>query len=97
MAIANNTVCLWFDKEAEEAANFYVSVFPGSQVDAVCRASGDYPAGKTGEVLTVHFTLARIACVGLNGGQAFRHSPRATWRVMPLSGLPRRIGRKRGC
>lgn len=71
MAIAKNTVCLWFDKEAEEAANFHASVFPDSRVDAVCRAPGDYPAGKKGEVLTVHFTIAGIPCIGLNGGPAF--------------------------
>ncbi len=63
--------CLWFDGHAEEAANFYVSLFPDSRVDAVNRAAGDYPSGRRGSVLTVDFTLAGRSYVGLNGGPEF--------------------------
>jgi 2-polyprenyl-6-hydroxyphenyl methylase/3-demethylubiquinone-9 3-methyltransferase len=61
-------VCLWFDKDAEEAARFYTSVFPNSAMGAVNRAPGDYPAGQQGAVLTVEFTICGIPYVGLNGG-----------------------------
>ena len=63
--------CLWFDKQAEEAAGFYVSVLPGSHIDAVIRAPGDYPAGKAGDVLLVEFTLAGCRYTALNGGPYF--------------------------
>ena len=63
--------CLWFDGNAEEAANFYVSLLPDSRVDRVTRSPVDYPAGKAGDVLTVEFTLAGRAFMGLNGGPGF--------------------------
>ncbi len=66
--IAKNTVCLWYDKDAEDAARFYAATFPDSSVDAVQRAPGDYPSGKQGDVLTVHFTVLGVSCLGLNGG-----------------------------
>src|SRR5512142_346406 len=69
-----NTICLWFDKEAHEAAKFYAATFPDSKVTAVHHAPSDYPGGKKGDVLTVQFTVAGIPCLGLNGGPAFRHS-----------------------
>src|SRR5262245_42154825 len=69
-----NTICLWFDKDALEAARFYVATFPDSRVTAVHKAPGDYPSGKEGDVLTVEFTVVGIPCLGLNGGPAFRHS-----------------------
>ena len=72
MTIAKNTVCLWYDKDAEEAANFYASVFPDSRVAAVNRAPDDYPSGKKGDVLTVQFTVGGIPCIGLNGGPVFK-------------------------
>jgi predicted 3-demethylubiquinone-9 3-methyltransferase (glyoxalase superfamily) len=62
---AKNTICLWYDRDAEEAARFYASVFPDSSVKAVHRAPGDYPAGKQGGVLTVEFTVLGIPCFGL--------------------------------
>ena len=74
MAQAKNTICLWFDKDAEEAARFYAATFPDSSVDAVHRALGDYPAGQEGDVITVDFTLMGIPCLGLNGGPEFKHS-----------------------
>ena len=66
--------CLWFDKQGEEAANFYVSLFPDSRVDQVMRAPGDYPDGKAGEVLVVEFTLAGTHFTALNGGPIFKFS-----------------------
>ena len=66
--------CLWFDKQGEEAAHFYVSLFPDSRVDQVMRAPGDYPDGKAGEVLVVEFTLAGTHFTALNGGPIFKFS-----------------------
>lgn len=71
MAIAKNTICLWFNTEAEEAARFYAKTFPDSQVLAVHKAPADFPSGKAGDVLTVDFTVCGIPCIGLNGGTAF--------------------------
>jgi 2-polyprenyl-6-hydroxyphenyl methylase/3-demethylubiquinone-9 3-methyltransferase len=69
-----NTICLWYDGAALEAAHFYAETFPDSAVGAVMRAPGDFPDGKEGDVLTVEFTVAGIPCVGLNGGPAFQHN-----------------------
>ena len=66
-----NTICLWFDGTAADAAQFYAETFPDSSVGATFRAPGDYPAGQEGDVLTVEFTVCGIPCVGLNGGPAF--------------------------
>ena len=65
---AKNTICLWYDRDAEEAARFYAKTFPDSSVSAVHRAPGDFPSGKKGDVLTVEFTVLGIPCLGLNGG-----------------------------
>ncbi|MBM9596217.1 VOC family protein [Roseitranquillus sediminis] len=73
MAIAKNTVCIWYDKDAEDAARFYAKTFPDSSVDAVHRAPSDYPAGKAGVVLLVQFTVAGVPCIGLNGGPDVTH------------------------
>jgi len=78
---AKNTICLWFDKEAEEAARFYADTFPDSQVTAVHRAPGDYPGGKKGDVLTVEFTVVGLPCLGLNGGPMFRHSEAFSFQI----------------
>jgi predicted 3-demethylubiquinone-9 3-methyltransferase (glyoxalase superfamily) len=67
-----NTICLWYDGAALDAATFYAATFPDSRVDAVNRAPGDYPAGRQGDVLTVEFTVAGIPCLGLNGGPQFK-------------------------
>ncbi len=81
MTIARNTICLWFDSEAEAAARFYAQTFPDSAVTAVRKAPGDYPSGKQGDVLTVEFTVLGIPCLGLNGGPAFRHSEAFSFQV----------------
>jgi predicted 3-demethylubiquinone-9 3-methyltransferase (glyoxalase superfamily) len=74
MAIAKNTICLWFDSEAEAAARFYAETFPDSAISAISRAPSDFPSGKAGDVLTVEFTVCGIPCLGLNGGPAFPQS-----------------------
>jgi 2-polyprenyl-6-hydroxyphenyl methylase/3-demethylubiquinone-9 3-methyltransferase len=73
--------CLWFDGQAEEAANFYASVFPDSRVKAVHRAPGDYPSGKAGNVLTVEFTVLGMDFVGLNGGPQFKFDEAVSFQV----------------
>ena len=79
--VPKNTICLWYDGTALEAAEFYASTFPDSTVGAVFRAPTDYPAGKQGDVLTVHFTVCGIPCLGLNGGPAFGHSEAFSFQV----------------
>ncbi len=81
MAIAKNTICLWFDKEAEAAARFYTETFPNSTMGAVHRAPADYPSGRAGDVLTVEFTVAGIPCIGLNGGPIFKHSEAFSFQI----------------
>ena len=81
MAIAKNTICLWYDSEAETAARFYAATFPDSAVTGVHLAPGDYPAGKAGDVLTVEFTVLGLPCLGLNGGKAFTHSEAFSFQV----------------
>ena len=76
-----NTICLWYNGDALEAATFYAQTFPDSEVKAVHRAPGDYPAGKQGDELTVEFTVLGIPCVGLNGGPAFKHSEAFSFQV----------------
>ncbi len=76
-----NTICLWYDSSALEAATFYAETFPDSTVVAVHHAPGDYPAGKQGDVLTVEFRLMGIPCLGLNGGPAFQHNEAFSFQV----------------
>ncbi|MBI6899410.1 VOC family protein [Pseudomonas putida] len=78
---AKNSICLWYDNDAEDAANFYASTFPDSRVTAVHKAPADYPSGKTGDVITVEFTVLGIPCIGLNGGKAFSHSEAFSFQV----------------
>ncbi len=78
---AKNTICLWYDNDAEEAANFYASVFPDTTVIAVHQAPADYPSGKQGDVITVEFSVMGIPCVGLNGGKAFTHCEAFSFQV----------------
>ena len=74
MKPAKNTICLWYDGDAEEAARFYAKTFPDSSVGAVHRAPGDFPSGKQGDVLMVEFTVMGIPCLRLNGGPEFKHN-----------------------
>ena len=76
-----NIICLWYDKDAEDAAHFYAETFPDSAVSAVRRAPGDYPGGKKGDVLTVEFTVVGVACLGLNGGKMFKHSEAFSFQI----------------
>ncbi len=79
--MAKNTVCLWYDKDAEAAARFYAETFPDSSVGAVHRAPGDFPSGKQGDVLVVEFTVFGIPCIGLNGGPAFKQSEAFSFQI----------------
>ena len=76
-----NTICLWYDGTAMDAARFYAETFPDSAVGAVMRAPGDYPDGKQGDILTVEFTVAGIPCIGLNGGPQFKHSEAFSFQI----------------
>lgn len=79
--LAKNTLCLWYDGTALEAATFYANTFPDSRVTAVHHAPGDFPSGKQGDVLTVDFTVVGIPCIGLNGGPAFKHSEAFSFQI----------------
>ena len=79
--ISKNTVCLWYDGAAEEAARFYAETFPDTRVTGVHRAPGDYPSGKQGDVLTVEFTVMGIPCIGLNGGPTFKQTEAFSFQV----------------
>jgi len=81
MTPARNTICLWYDGDAEAAARFYAETFPDSAVTAVHRAPGDFPSGAAGDVLTVAFTVLGIPCLGLNGGPAFTHSEAFSFQI----------------
>ncbi|MBI2425606.1 MAG: VOC family protein [Candidatus Hydrogenedentes bacterium] len=78
---AKNTICVWYDNDAEGAAQFYAKTFPDSSVGAVLRAPGDYPSGEKGDVLTVEFTVMGVACVGLNGGPVFKHTEAFSFQI----------------
>jgi predicted 3-demethylubiquinone-9 3-methyltransferase (glyoxalase superfamily) len=80
--MARNTVCLWYDGTAVDAATFYARTFPNSAIGTVQRAPGDYPNGKQGDVLTVEFTVMGLPCLGLNGGPAFKHSEAFSFQVI---------------
>jgi predicted 3-demethylubiquinone-9 3-methyltransferase (glyoxalase superfamily) len=79
--MAKITPCLWFDTQAEEAANFYVSIFPNSRVDAVNRAPSDYPSGNAGDVLLVEFTIDGQSFTGLNGGPVFTFTEAVSFQI----------------
>ena len=78
---AKNTICLWYDGDAEEAARFYAKTFPDSSVGAVHLAPGDFPSGKEGDVLMVEFNVMGIPCIGLNGGPEFKHNESFSFQV----------------
>lgn len=78
---SKNTICLWYDGDALDAATFYAETFPDSTVGAVFHAPGDYPDGRQGKVLTVEFTVAGVSCLGLNGGPQFKHSEAFSFQI----------------
>jgi predicted 3-demethylubiquinone-9 3-methyltransferase (glyoxalase superfamily) len=79
--MAKNTICVWYDSDAEAAARFYAETFPDSAVSAVHLAPSDYPSGKRGDVLVVDFTVAGVACIGLNGGSGIKHSEAFSFQI----------------
>lgn len=79
--MAKNTICIWYDKDAEGAARFYAETLPDSSVGAVQRAPGDFPSGHEGDVVTVEFTVAGVACVGLNGGPGFKQTEAFSFQI----------------
>lgn len=79
--MAKNTICLWYEREAEQAARFYAGPFPDSVVGKVYRAPSDYPSGREGDVLMVEFTVAGVQCVGLNGGPVFKHNEAFSFQI----------------
>ena len=79
--MSKNTICLWFDKDAEAAAKFYAATFPDSKVGAIHRAPSDFPSGKKGDVLTVDFTVVGIPCMGLNGGPFFKQTEAFSFQI----------------
>ncbi len=81
MANAKNTICIWYDNDAEGAANFYAQTFPDTKVTGVYRAPSDNPSTPAGAVLTVEFTIMGIPCIGLNGGPAFKHSEAFSFQI----------------
>lgn len=78
---AKNTICLWFNKDAQDAAEFYAKTFPNSEITAIHKAPGEYPDGKAGDILTVEFTVCGIPCLGLNGGPMFKHSEAFSFQI----------------
>lgn len=82
MTIPKNTICLWYEKDAEAAARFYASVFPDSRVISEQKAPSDNPSGKEGQILVVEFVVAGIPCIGLNGGPAFKQSEAFSFQIM---------------
>jgi predicted 3-demethylubiquinone-9 3-methyltransferase (glyoxalase superfamily) len=75
-------VCLWFNKDAEDAARFYAATFPNSAFNAARLAPTDYPAGKAGDVIMVDFTVLGMPCMGINGGPMFKHSEAFSFQVV---------------
>ncbi len=76
-----NTICLWYNKDAESAAQFYAETFPDSKVTQIFHAPSDFPDGKKGDVLTVAFTVCGIPCIGLNGGPTFKQSEAFSFQI----------------
>ena len=79
--LAKNTICIWYDRDAEEAARFYEKTFPDSKVGRVTRAPGDFPSGQQGDVLVVEFTVCGVACIGLNGGPQFKQTEAFSFQI----------------
>ena len=81
LVMKKNTICLWYNYDAEDAAQFYAKTFPDSAVGAVLKAPSDFPGGKKGDVLTVEFTVCGIPCIGLNGGDSYKHSQAFSFQI----------------
>jgi predicted 3-demethylubiquinone-9 3-methyltransferase (glyoxalase superfamily) len=81
MKSPKNSICLWYNHDALEAARFYAKVFPNTKVTAVHKAPSDYPMGKQGDVLTVEFAVMGIPCIGLNGGEMFKQTEAFSFQV----------------
>ena len=79
--MTKNTICLWYDNDAEAAAHIYSQTFPDSALTAIHHAPSDYPGGKKGDVLTVEFTVCEVVCLGLNGGQMFKHNEAFSFQI----------------
>jgi predicted 3-demethylubiquinone-9 3-methyltransferase (glyoxalase superfamily) len=79
--MAKNTICLWYERGAEEAAKFYADTFPDSSAGAVQLAPSDFPGGKKGAALTAEFTVMGVACLGINGGSAFKQSEAFSFQI----------------
>ncbi|WP_144110304.1 VOC family protein [Paraburkholderia sp. BCC1886] len=79
--MTTNTICLWYEHDAQEAATFYAKTFPQSSIGAIHHAPTDYPGGKAGDAITVEFTVVGIPCIGLNGGSQFRHSEAFSFQI----------------
>lgn len=82
MNTPKNTICLWYEKDAQAAAEFYAATFPDSKVGNIQKAPSDYPGGKAGDELVVEFTVCGIPCIGLNGGSAFKQSEAFSFQIM---------------
>ncbi len=78
---SKNTICLWYEKDAESAAKFYAATFPDSKILSIQRAPSDFPDGKEGDVLTVEFTVCEIRCIGINGGTTFKQSEAFSFQI----------------
>lgn len=76
-----NTICLWYNDDAEEAARFYARTFPDSEVGAIFRAPSEFPSGEAGDILTVEFTVCGVPCIGLNGGDVFKHNEAFSFQI----------------
>ena len=78
---AKNTICLWFNKNAEKAARFYAKTFPNSKVGTIYKAPDNFPGGKKGQILTVEFTVCGIPCIGINGGPQFKQTEAFSFQI----------------
>jgi predicted 3-demethylubiquinone-9 3-methyltransferase (glyoxalase superfamily) len=78
---AKNTICLWFNKDAQDAAHFYAATFPNSKVTGIHKAPGDFPGGKKGQILTVEFTVCGIPCLAINGGPMFKQTEAFSFQI----------------
>jgi len=81
MKTPKNVVCLWYQKDAEEAAKFYAATFPDSKVGAVQYAPSDFPDGKKGDALVVEFTVVGIPVYAINGGPTFKQSEAFSFQI----------------